>query len=99
MGHKSNSGDWRALRIGDWIRFVRIPTEFGILAAETILAREEVVLYEKLILHRRRARVSEIDKDGRPWIRARFRRPDRGFDIHFLAVDDNSWIRVKPRRK
>ena len=96
--------DWRSLRIGDRIRIVRLPRSFGFLAPDTVLAPEVVRLYRKLIARCRPVVVSEVDRDGRPWVTCRFRRrknrPGTGaLDIHFLAVDDDSWVRVRPRRK
>ncbi len=99
MAQSPLNDDWRFLRVGHRIRFIRLPTEFGALASDTVLAPEEVRLYKKLISRGRPACVSEIDKDGRPWICVRFRQSNGRLDIHFLAVDDNSWVRIRPRRK
>jgi hypothetical protein len=41
--------------------------------------------------------VYEIDEWGLPWIRCRFRRKDGSWEHHYLAIHDDSWVRVKPR--
>jgi hypothetical protein len=89
--------DWKSLRVGDRIRVVRLPSTFGQLAPDTKLAPEEVRLYKKLLASRKQLTVTEIDKDGRPWIRCCFRQRNGRLEIHYLAVDDDSWVRVRPR--
>ena len=91
--------DWKSLRVGDAVRIVRLPTTFGFLAPGTTLAPTEVRLYRKLIARRKPVIVHEIDRDGRPWIRVRFRQRNGKLDIHFLAIDDDSWVRVRRRKR
>src|SRR5262245_57361756 len=97
MAHKFDEADWRTLRVGDRIRIVRQPTCFGSLAPDTVLRPATRGLYKRLIALRRQFPVSEIDKDGRPWIQVCLRENGR-LERHWLAVDDDSWARVKPRR-
>jgi hypothetical protein len=32
-----------------------------------------------------------------PWIQCRFRRKNGGWEYHWLAINDDSWVRVKTR--
>ena len=97
MADKPKPEDWRTLSVGDRIRIVRQPTCFGTFAPGTVLWPETRRLYKRLIALRRRLCVSEIDKDGRPWAHFCLRKNGR-LECHWLAVDDNSWVRVRPRR-
>jgi hypothetical protein len=55
-------------------------------------------LYQRLIARRRPLRVFQIDEYGLPWVACRFRLPDGRWEHHWLAVNDDSWGRVKSRR-
>jgi len=90
---KGNS--WRDLRVGDRIRIVRMPSD-----ADTpgySFFPETRRLYQKLIARRRSVRVFRIDEYGLPWIQCRFRRKNGSWEHHTLAVNDDSWVRVRSR--
>jgi hypothetical protein len=86
---------WRELRVGDRIRIVRMPT--GVDAPGYTSHRDTRRLYQRLIARRRSSRVFEIDDWGLPWIRCRFCRKHGIWEYHSLAINDDSWVRVKPR--
>jgi hypothetical protein len=86
---------WRTLRVNDRIRIVRMPS--GIDAPRYVLPACTRRLYEKLIARGRAVRVYDIDEWGLPWIRCKFRRRNGSWEHHFLAVNDDSWVRVKRR--
>jgi hypothetical protein len=85
---------WRDLRVGDHIRIVRYPTDWE--RPDYHVATCTRRLYRRLIARRRPVRVYEVDGDGLPWVRCRFRLA-RGWEHHFLAVNDDSWVRVRGR--
>jgi hypothetical protein len=89
------SESWRDLRIGDRIRIVRMPS--GVDAPGYVFPPCTRRLYEKLITRRRSLRVYEIDEWGLPWIQCRFRQKNGTWLYHALAVNDDSWVRVKRR--
>src|SRR3954467_7559892 len=86
---------WENLRIGDRIRFVRLPTE-GEQPGYFVCSCTRR-LYQRLIARRRSVRVYAVDRGGLPWIRCRFRLRKGGWEHHYLAVNDDSWVRVQPR--
>ena len=88
---------WRDLRVGDRIRIVRLPS--GVDRPGYVFHPCTRRLYKKLIARRRPLRVYEIDEWGLPWIACRFRKEDDTWEHHFLAVNDDSWVRVKSRSK
>ena len=63
---------WKDLRIGDRVRFVRMPWDAH--AVGYYFATDTRRLFEKLIGPGRPARVFRIDEYGLLWIRCRFRR-------------------------
>jgi hypothetical protein len=63
------------------------------------LLPETLRLYKKLIARGRASRVFQIDEYGLPWIHCRFRRKRGDWECHWLAINDDSWIAVKPKRK
>src|SRR5437660_427372 len=85
---------WRTLRVGDRIRMVRFPTEWEQPGYHVPLCTRR--LYRALIDRRRSVRVYEI-KWGMPWIRCRLPRRGGGWEHHFLAIIDDSWVRVRSR--
>jgi hypothetical protein len=91
----SNEPAWKKLKVGDRVRFVRLPTFYTVdgrgLHAETL------DLYKRLIAARKISRVYQVDKDGLPWIRCRFRLPNGDWERHWLAINDDSWELVRPR--
>jgi hypothetical protein len=88
---------WRTLRIGDLVRIVRIPS--GVDEHGYVFHKDTHRLYEKLIERRRPVRVYEIDEWGGPWISCRFRDKRGCWEYHSLCIDDDSWVRVKHRKK
>jgi hypothetical protein len=54
-------------------------------------------LYQLLIDRRTPVRVFEVDEDNLPWIRCRFRLKDGRWEHHWLAINDDSWVRVRRR--
>jgi len=88
--------DWRNLSVGDRIRIVRMPS--GVDAPGYTFSDETRRLSQKLIARRRFVRVSQVDDDGLPWIHCRIRRKSGLWEYHWLAVNDDSWVRVLNRR-
>jgi len=86
---------WKGLKVGDRVRFVRMPS--GVDAPGYTFARETRRLYEQLIARSRPARVCRVDGDGLPWIQCRFRRRNGRWQYHWLAINDDSWVRVRER--
>ncbi len=87
---------WRRLRVGDRIRIVRMPSDAD-TPGNTFLP-ETRRLYKKLIARGRSLRIYMIDEYGLPWVRCRFRRKNGSWEHHWLAVNDDSWVRVKHHR-
>ena len=87
---------WRRLKVGDRVRFVRLPTFQGVPGGG--LHPETLRLYKQLIARGRPARVFQIDKDGLPWINCRFRKRGGQWEHHWLAINDDSWVQVKRQK-
>lgn len=86
--------NWRALRIGDRIRFVSMPTGFS-----TDDCHEETLeAYRTLITRGRPVRVSELDEWNMPWIRFRVRLLDGRWEHHSLLINHDGWVRVRSRK-
>ncbi|HKB05967.1 MAG TPA: hypothetical protein VKD90_27480 [Gemmataceae bacterium] len=88
---------WRRLRIGDRIRVVRMPSDAD--ATDYFFAPETRRLYRKLIARGRSLRIFQIDEHGLPWVACRFHRRDGSWEHHWLAVNDDSWVPVRRRRR
>ena len=88
------SEPWRVLRLGDRIRVVRFPSEWERPGYHVPPCTRR--LYRLLIERGRPVRVYEVDEYGLPWVRCRFR-DSNGWEHHFLAVNDDSWVRVRSR--
>ena len=86
---------WSGFKVGDRVRFVRMPS--GIDAPGYSFAPETRRLYERLIVRGRPARVYRVDGDGLPWIQCRFRRRNGRWEHHWLAINDDSCVRVRRR--
>lgn len=86
---------WRDLRVGDRIRIVRMPS--GVDDPGYTFPKETRLLYNRLIARGRSSRIYKIDDWGLPWINCRFKRKDGRLTHHSLAVNDDSWVRVKRR--
>lgn len=94
------SENWRTLKVGDRIRIVRLPSAASMSVANGhVLPADTRRFYKRLMALKKRLTISEIDGDGRPWIQCTLRRKGGGLDYHFLAVDDDSWVRVKSRKR
>jgi len=91
----NDSEPWRELRVGDRVRMVRMPSDAE-APAYTFLP-ETRRLYKKLIARGRAVRVFQIDEWGLPWIQCRFRRRDGSWEHHWLAINDDRWVRVVSR--
>jgi hypothetical protein len=87
---------WRSLRISDMVRIVRMPS--GVDAPGYVFHRMTRQLCKRLIERKRPVRVYEVAY-GAPWISCRFRRKDGRWEYHSLAINDDSWVRVKHRKK
>jgi hypothetical protein len=92
---RNTSESWRELRVGDRVRIVQLPS-YANLPGRTFHS-ETRELYERLIARRRSLRIYEVDADGLPWINCRFKLDDGTWEHHYLALNDDSWERVKPR--
>jgi len=83
------------LRVGDRVRIVRMPTDFSkpgyYVHADTRCA------YKRLIARGRSLRVFNVDEFGLPWVRFRFKRKNGTWEHHELAINDDSWVRVRRR--
>lgn len=86
---------WSELRLGDRVRIVRMPGDAN--APGWTFFPETRQLYTRLIARGRSVRVFRIDKRGLPWIRCRIRRRDGSWEHHSLAINDESWVRIRSR--
>jgi hypothetical protein len=87
---------WRELRVGDRIRIVRMPSDSALEGY--VLPRDTRRLYRLLIARRKPLRIYEIDERWQlPWVKCKFRTKSGRWEYHFLAVNDDSWVRVKSR--
>lgn len=89
--------DWRKLQVGDRVRFVRLPTEFS--QPGYFVHKDTLRLYKRLIARRRSTQVAYLDDWQRPVICYRFIGKSGRMEYHSLIIDDDSWVRVKPRKK
>ena len=92
---KQMAEPWRDLKVGDRIRIVRMP--WDAVQPRCVFFPETRRLYKKLIARRRSVRVFQIDEWQHPWISCRFRRKNGSWEIHWLKVNDDSWVKVKTR--
>jgi hypothetical protein len=83
---------WRDLKVGDRVRIVQLPTASK--QPGYYLAPETRRLYKQLIARRRSVRISHLDACGLPYIYCRFRQEDGSWEHHWLAVNDDSWVKV-----
>ncbi len=83
---------WQELRIGDRVRPVGFPPEWGQPGYH--LPADTADLWRLLVARRRPLRVYEVDAWGAPWVRCRVRTPAGGWEHHFLAVTQGGWVRV-----
>lgn len=88
---------WRDLRVGDRVRIVRLPSDWNRPDWHVDLSTRQ--LYRKLIARKRSVRVYRVDELGQPWIQGRRRLRVGGWMYWSLAIADDSWVRVKARKK
>jgi len=86
---------WHTLRIGDRIRIICFPGDWN--RPRYYVPSCTRRLYKRLIERRRSVRVYKIDDQGIPWINCKFRRKNGTWEYHYLAINDDIWIRVKRR--
>jgi hypothetical protein len=84
---------WRDLQVGDRVRVVRLPSEWDQSGYRVMACTRR--LYKRLIERRRPVRICQIDQWGLPWVRCRFRKNDGSWEHHFVAISDDSWVRVR----
>ena len=87
--------DWHKLRVGDRVRFIHMPSEFG--QANYQVHADTLRVYRRLIARRRSARVFKVDAWKLPWIRCQFRRKDGRLEYHALAINHDGWVLMQPR--
>ena len=87
--------NWRKLRVGDRVRFVHMPTEF--CRPGYSVHRDTRRTYKRLIERGRSVRVYKIDAWRLPWVRCQFRLKDGRIEYHYLAINHDGWVSVKPR--
>jgi len=92
---KPGSTNWKALRIGDKIRIVQVPSLFSDPHYHNGDWDDTFALYLKLISSNEVLTISKIDELGRPWIEYETQGADGGTTSSSLAVDDDSWVRVE----
>lgn len=92
---KSDSTNWNALRIGDKIRIVQIPSLFSDPHYENGDWDDTFALYRRLISSNEVLTISGIDELGRPWVEYETQDADGGTTSNSLAVDDDSWVRAE----
>lgn len=85
---------WRSLRVGDRIRLVEMPSEFGNGEG---LHRSTRLAYRRLIDRRRPLRVARIDEFGMPWVDFRLQRANGVWEYHSLLFNHGGWLRVQRR--
>ena len=95
MTGKPAAEAWRGLRVGDRIRIVRMPWDAD--APGYTFPPDLRRVYRRLIARRRPLRVCEIDGQGLPCVRFRFRGRGGSWRRHWLAIADESWARVRSR--
>ena len=84
--------NWRALKLGDRIRIVRIPSLFDAAHYHNGEWDDTFDLYHRLIQNRSVLVISEFDDQNRPWVEYSEIEPDGTENGHSLAVDDDSWV-------
>jgi len=89
--------DPRQLRVGDRVRFVRLPDEWS---RPNYWVHDESVEFMMVLIERgRSSRVCKVDEDGYPWIEARVRKSDGAIDYHSWGIyEATGWVRVNRRR-
>lgn len=87
--------DPRTLKVGDLVRFVKLPDEW---ADPNYFTHPETRAFMKRMIKRAwPSRVAWIDKDGYPWIEARMRQRGRLYYHSYGIYRSTGWRRVKRR--
>ena len=85
--------DPRKLRIGDRVRFIRLPDEWNEPGYQ--VHEESVEFMTALMKRRRSSRVCKIEEDGYPWIDARLRDEGGAIECHSWGIyEATGWVRV-----
>ena len=87
---------WRQLRVGERIRIVHMPSDFA--RPGYFVHRSTRRIYRRLIDRRRSVRIHRIDEYNMPWIHCQCRRKDGRIEYHYLLINHDGWVRVKPRK-
>jgi len=91
---QSESDEWKALKLGDRIRIVQIPSPFSEPHYQHGEWDETIALYRKLISSNEVLTVFQIDESGRPWVECESLDEDGTTISNSLAMDDDSWVYV-----
>jgi hypothetical protein len=89
--------DWQSLNVGDRIRFVAMPSDFGEHAER--LHPDTKDAYRYLLSRRRPVEVVKLDDLKLPWIRFQYRDENGRMQYHSLAVNHDGWVRVLSRKQ
>lgn len=92
---KSDSDEWKALKLGDRIRIVRIPSLFSEPHYHNGEWDETFALYRESISSKVVLTISEFDESGRPWVECESQDTNGNTISNSLAMDDDSWVRVR----
>jgi hypothetical protein len=92
--HDTDPNLWRSLEPGDRVRLVHL-REF--LQPGYLIYPETLRVYRKLLARRRPLRIAGIDEWGHPWVVVRFRRRNGQWESHWLSLNHDGLVRVRPR--
>jgi hypothetical protein len=87
--------DPKRLKVGDRIRFTRLPEEWS--RPGTGIHRDSVAFVKAMLRRRFPSRIYKVDTDGYPWIVARLRHRGRWVHHNWMIVDCTSWRVVRRR--
>ena len=85
---------WRTLKPGDRVRLVHL-REF--LQPDYVIFPETMRVYKKLLARRKPLRIGGIDEYGHPWVLVRFRRKNGSLEEHWLSLNHDWLVLVRPR--
>jgi hypothetical protein len=87
--------DPKLLKVGDRVRFVSIPTEWG--APGYVVPRDDMTFMKKMLKRTHPSRVHEIDYLGYPWIRAITRHRGKAVHHFWMIAESTGWRQVNHR--